>query len=95
AQAAEMAGTETSSQTSRDVPAAKKEERIVGGVSANAVATATDEERRAALKVAHLARLADEEASRHAQLTDMKQRLPSLAARLRKLWQDVGCARRS
>jgi hypothetical protein len=25
----------------------------------------------------------------------MKQRLPSLAARLRRLWQDVGCARKS
>ena len=67
------------------MPAAKEEKLIVGGVSANAVATVTDEERRAALKAAHLARIADEKASRHAQLTDMKQRLPSLAARLRRL----------
>jgi hypothetical protein len=95
AQAAETAGTETSSQTGRDVPAAKEEKLIAGGVSANAVATVADEERRAARKVAHLARLADEKASRHAQLTGMKQRLPSLAARLRRLWQDVGRARMS
>jgi hypothetical protein len=95
AQAAETAGTETPSQTSRDVPAAKEEELIVGGVSANAVATATDEERRAARKVARLAGLGDEEASHRARLTNMKQRLPSLAARLRRLWQDVGCTRNS
>jgi hypothetical protein len=95
AQVAETAGTETSSQTGRDVPAAKEEKLIVGGVSANAVATVTDEERRAARKVAHLAGIADEKASRHAQLTNMKLRLPSLAARLRRMWQDVGCTRKS
>jgi hypothetical protein len=95
AQAAETAETATPSRTGRDVPAAKEEKLITGGVSANAVATATDEERRAARKAAYLARIADAEARRHAQLTDMKQRLPSLAARLRRLWQDVGCTRKS
>ncbi len=43
AQAAEASGTATPSQTGRDVPAAKEERLITGGVSANAVATATDE----------------------------------------------------
>jgi len=71
------------------------ERLATGGVSAEAAATMTDKERRAALKAAYLARIADVEARRHAQLTDMKRRLPSLAARLRKLWQDVGCAKRS
>jgi hypothetical protein len=52
AQATEAAETATPSQTGRDVPAAKEEKLITGGVSANAVATATDEERRAARKAA-------------------------------------------
>ena len=50
AQAAETAGTETSSQTGRDVPAAKEEKLVVGGVSANAVATATDEREKSSLE---------------------------------------------
>jgi hypothetical protein len=95
AQAAEAAGTATPSQTGRDVPAAKEEKLIVGRVSANAVATVTDEERRAARKAAYLAGIADAKARHHARLTDMKQRLPSLVARLRRLWQDVGCTRKS
>jgi len=53
------------------------ERLATGGVSAEAAATMTDEERRAALKAAYLARIADVEARRHAQLTDMKRRLPS------------------
>ncbi len=56
------------------MPAAKEEKLIVGGVSANVVATVTDEERRAARKAAYLAGIADAKARRHAQLTDMKQR---------------------
>jgi hypothetical protein len=55
---------------------------------------ATDEERRAALKAAHQARLAGVRARHHAQLAAMMQRLSSLEARLRELWQDVGGARR-
>ncbi len=47
-----------------------------------------------ARKAAYLALLADTRARHHARLAAMKQRLPSLAARLRRLWQDVGCARR-
>jgi hypothetical protein len=90
AETVETAGAATPSQTSRDVPAAKEEKLITGGVSANAAATVTDEERRAARKAAYLAMIADAEARRHAQLAAMKQRLP-LAARLRRLWQDVGC----
>jgi hypothetical protein len=85
AQPAETAGTATPSQTGRDVPTAKEEKLITGGVSANAAATATDEERRGARKAAYLAMIADTEARRHAQLAAMKQRLPSLAQ-----WQDVG-----
>ncbi len=52
AQAAEAAGTATPSQTGRDVPAANEEKLIIGGVSAGTAATAADEERRAARKVA-------------------------------------------
>jgi hypothetical protein len=91
AQAAEAVGSATPSQTGRDAPAAKEERLITGGMSASTAATTT----RAALKAAYLARIADKKARRHAQLTDMKQRLPSLAARLRRLWQDVGCNRKS
>jgi hypothetical protein len=94
AQAAEAAGTATPSQTGRDVPAAKEEKLIVGGASASTAATAADEERRAALKVAYLTVVADTEAHRRTRLTDMKQRLPSLAAQLRRLRQDVGCTER-
>jgi hypothetical protein len=53
-----------------------------------------DEEGRAARKAAYLAMFADTRARHHTRLAAMKQRLPSLAARLRRLWQDVGCARR-
>jgi hypothetical protein len=95
AQAAGAAGTATPSKTGRDVPAAKEEKLVVGGVSANVVVTATDEERRAARKATYLAGIADAKARRQARLTDMKQRLPSLAARLRRLWQDVRCTRKS
>ncbi len=95
AQAAEAAGTATPSQTGRDVPAEEEEKLTVGGVSASTAATTADEERRAARKVAYLTLVADAKARRRARLTDMKQRLPSLAAQLRKLWQDVGCARKS
>jgi hypothetical protein len=77
------------------MPAPKEEKLTTGGVSAEAAATATDEERRAARKATYLAMIADAEACRHARLAAMKQRLPSLAARLRRLWQDVGCTRRS
>jgi hypothetical protein len=80
AQAAEAAGTATPSQTGRDVPAAKEEKLIVGGASASTAATTADEERRAALKVAYLTVVADTEARRRTRLTNMKQRLPSLAA---------------
>jgi hypothetical protein len=48
------------------VPAAKEEKLIVGGVSAYAVATVTDEERRAARKATYLAGIADAKARRHA-----------------------------
>jgi hypothetical protein len=89
AQAAETAGTATPSQTGQDVPAAKEEKLIVGGASASTAATTADEERRAVLKVAYLTLVADMEARRRAQLTNMKQRLPSLAAQLRKLWGGV------
>ncbi len=95
AQAAEAAETATPSQTGRDVSVVRQEKLIVGGVSASTAATATDEERRAARKVTYLTMVTDTEARRRAQLTDMKQRLPSLVARLRRLWQDVGCARKS
>jgi hypothetical protein len=95
AQAAETAGTATPSQTGQDVSAAKEEKLIVGGASVSTAATTADEERRAVRKVAYLTLVADTEARRRARLTDMKQRLPSLAAQLRKLWQDVGCARKS
>ncbi len=64
-------------------------------MSASMAATTTDEERRASLKVAYLTLVADTEARHRTRLTDMKQRLPSLAARLQRLWQDVGCARKS
>jgi hypothetical protein len=57
--------------------------------------TTADEERRAARKAAYLTLVADRDARRRTRLTDMKQRLPSLATQLWKLWQDVGCARRS
>ncbi len=63
-------------------------------MSAGAAAAATDEEERAARKAAYLAMFADMRARHHTRLAAMKQRLPSLAARLRRLWQDVGCARR-
>jgi hypothetical protein len=95
AQAAEAAGTTTPSQTGRDVPAANEEKLIVGGVSAGTAATAADEERRAARKVADLTIVADTEACPRARLTDMKQRLPSLTAQLRRLRQDIGCTERS
>jgi hypothetical protein len=95
AQAAGAAGTATPSQMGQDVLVAKEEKLIVGGVSANAVATATDEERRAARKAVCLALIADKEDSHHARLAAMKQRLQSLTARLRRLWQDVGCTRKS
>ena len=94
AQAAEAAGTATPSQTGRGVPAAKEEKLIVGGASASTAATTADEERRAARKVAYLTLVADTEARRRARLTDMKQRLPSLAAQLQRLRQDVGCTER-
>ncbi len=64
------------------------------GMSAGATAVATDEERRAALKAAHQARLADVRGRHHTQLAAMKQRLPALEARLQELWRDVGGARR-
>jgi hypothetical protein len=57
--------------------------------------TTADEERRAALMAAYLTLIADGDARRRTRLTNMKQRLPSLATQLRKLWQDVGCVRRS
>jgi hypothetical protein len=65
----------------------------MSGTSAGAVAAATDEERRAALKATYHAQLADVRARHHARLAAMKQRLPSLSAWLRKLWQDMGGAR--
>ncbi len=43
AQVAETAGTETSPQTGRDVPAAKEEKLIVGGALASTAATTADE----------------------------------------------------
>jgi hypothetical protein len=70
----------------RDVPAVREEKLTTSGMSAGAVADATDEERRAALRADHQARLAEVRARHHAQLAAMKQHLPSLAARLRKLW---------
>ncbi len=94
AQAAETVGTATPSQTGQDVPAAKEEKLIVGGASASTAATTADEERRAVRKVAYLTLVADTEARPRARLTDMKQRLPSLAAQLRRLRQDVGCTER-
>jgi hypothetical protein len=94
AQPAEAVQTATPSQMSRDVPAAKKEKPTTAGVSAGAAATATDEEGRTARKAAYLALLADMRARHHARLAAMKQRLPFLAARLRRLWQDVGYVRR-
>ncbi len=59
AQAAETAGTATPSQTGQDVPAAKAEKLTVGGMSPSTAATTTDEERRAARKVAYLTLVAD------------------------------------
>jgi hypothetical protein len=53
------------------------------------------EERRAALKAAYQARLAGARGRHHAQLGAVKQRLPSLEARLEELWRDVGGARRT
>ncbi len=94
AQAAETVGTATPSQTGQDVPTAKEEKLIVGGASASTTATTADEERRAVRKVAYLTLVADTEARRRARLTDMKQWLPSLAAQLRRLRQDVGCTER-
>jgi hypothetical protein len=63
-------------------------------MSAGVAANATDEEARASLKAAYLARLADLRARQYARLAAMKQRLRSLAARLQNLWQDLGGARR-
>jgi hypothetical protein len=76
------------------VPAAKEEKLIVGGASASTAATTADEERRAVRKVAYLTLVADTEARHRARLTDMKQRLQSLAAQLRRLRQDVRCTER-
>ncbi len=95
AQPTEAVETATPSQTSRDAPASKEEKLTTGGVAADAAATAADEERRATRRAAYLAMIENMEARRHARLAAMKQCLPSLAARLRRLWQDVGCARRS
>ncbi len=67
---------------------------MLGGVSASTAATAADEEKRAVRKVAYLTLVADTEAHRRARLTDMKRRLSSLAAQLRRLRQDVGCTER-
>jgi hypothetical protein len=78
----------------RDIPAAKEEMLTTSGMSAGAVAAATDEERRAARRADHQARLADVRAHHHARLAARKQRLPLLAARLWKLWRDVGGASR-
>jgi hypothetical protein len=61
---------------------------------AETMRTATDEEGRETQKAICLAMIADKEDSHHARLAAMKQRLPSLTARLRRLWRDVGCARR-
>jgi hypothetical protein len=94
AQPAEAAETAKPSQMSRDIPAAKEEKPTTVRVSAGAAATETDEEGRAARKAAYLALLADTRARHHARLAAMKQRLRFLAARLRRLWQDVGSARR-
>jgi hypothetical protein len=63
-------------------------------MSAGVAANATGEERRASLKAAYLARLADVRACQYARLAAMKQHLPSLAARLQNLCQDLGGARR-
>jgi hypothetical protein len=70
-------------ETSRGVPAAWEEMLPTSRITAGAAAVATDEERRAARKAAS-----------QAQWAAMKQRLPSLEARLQELWQDVGDARR-
>jgi hypothetical protein len=81
-------------ETSRGVPAAGEEMLPTSRITAGAAAVATDEERRAARKAAYQAQLDDVKARHHAQLAAMKQRLPSLEARLQELWQDVGDARR-
>jgi hypothetical protein len=94
AQSAEAAETAVPSQTGRDVPLGEEEKLMTSGMSAGAVAAPTDEERRAAWKANHQARLAGKRAIHEAQLDAMKQRLTSLEARLQELWQDLGGARR-
>jgi hypothetical protein len=94
AQSAEAAETAAPSQTGRDVPAAKEEKLTRSGLLAGAAPAATDEERRAARKAAHQAWLADVRAHCQAQLSAMKQCLPSFAARLWEMWQCVGGTRR-
>ncbi|MFN9910475.1 MAG: hypothetical protein ACK56F_30910, partial [bacterium] len=83
-QVTETVGIATPSQTGQDVPAAKEEKFIIDGASESTATTTADEERRAARKVAYLSLVADRDARRRTRLTDMKQRLPSLATRLRK-----------
>jgi hypothetical protein len=94
AQPAKVAETAKPFQTGPDVPAAKEKKLTAPRMLAGAAAATTDEEGRVAWKAAYLALLADTRARHHARLAAMKQLLPSLAAWVRKLWQDVGGARR-
>ncbi len=73
-------------EASRGAPAAGEEMLPTSGMSAGATAVATDEEKTAALKAAHQARLADVRGRHRTQLAAMKQRLPALEARLQELW---------
>jgi hypothetical protein len=94
AQPAEAAETVAPSQTGWGVPAAGEEMLPISGILAGAAAVATDEDGRSARIAAYQAQLADVKTRHHAQLAAVKQRLPSLEARLQELWQDVGGARR-
>jgi hypothetical protein len=67
-------------EASRGAPAAGEEMLPTSGMSAGVTAVATDEEKTAALKDAHQARLADVRGRHHTQLAAMKQRLPALEA---------------
>jgi hypothetical protein len=95
AQLTEAVETAAPSKMGRDVPAVRKGRLTTSGMSASAVAAATNEERIEAQRANHQAQLAAKRTIHQAQMTALKQCLPLMTVRLLKLWQCVRGARRS
>jgi hypothetical protein len=72
-QLAEVADATTPSRKGKDVPAARKGRLRTSGMSAGAAATATNKEKE------------EKRANQQGQLSAMKQKLPSVTARLQEL----------